>query len=714
MKMLQSIPALAAILAAVLATAAGSATAYTWDNVAIGGGGFVSAVIPTRTEQGMVYARTDVGGAYRWDKAALKWQPMLDWVSENETGYLGVDSLAVDPKNAAKVYMLAGISYFNNGKTVILRSSDYGKTYAITDVSAQFKTDGNGMGRQNGERLVVDPGTSSILYVGTRANGLFKSSDSGATWSRMTGLNVTTTPNAAGISFVLPDPHSLYNGVAQRILVGVSRYGTVGTNLYVSTNAGASFTAVAGSPSGLMPQRAVYDYAGNMFITYGNGAGPHGFGPRTDEPMDQGQIWKYSVSNGAMTNVTPAGINRAFGGISVANGNSQRLVASTINTYMQQGTAWGDHIFISTNGGASWTDVIARGYAMDTGGVSWISTESIHWAGSVEFDPFDSKSVWVTSGNGIFKTSNIDAATTTWRFDVKGLEETVPLNLVSIAGGNLVSVIGDYDGFRHSNIAAYAPIHNPRMGTTTGLAHAPGNSGALVRVGASAMYYTWDGGSTWTKSGVMNGKFGQVALSPNGGTLLHSPQDSTTSYRSNNMGASWSAISGLSTANLRPVGDTVNSSKFYAYNNGTMMVSTDGGVSFHAGGTMASGGSNVIRVAPGKEGDIWVPLNGGGLARSTNSGTSFATIAGVSNCAAVGFGKADVNATYPTVYIWGTVGGVRGLFRSTNTGASWVRVNDDMHEYGGPGNGNFVVGDMNTFGVVYMSTAGRGIVVGKP
>jgi hypothetical protein len=25
-----------------------------------------------------------------------------------------------------------------------------------------------------------------------------------------------------------------------------------------------------------------------------------------------------------------------------------------------------------------------------------------------------------------------------------------------------------------------------------------------------------------------------------------------------------------------------------------------------------------------------------------------------------------------------------------------------------------VVGDMNTFGVVYMSTAGRGIVVGKP
>ena len=63
---------------------------------------------------------------------------------------------------------------------------------------------------------------------------------------------------------------------------------------------------------------------------------------------------------------------------------------------------------------------------------------------------------------------------------------------------------------------------------------------------------------------------------------------------------------------------------------------------------------------------------------------------------------------------WGTVGGVRGLFRSTDTGQTWTRVNDNAHQYGGPGNGQFVVGDMNTFGVVYMSTAGRGIVVGRP
>ncbi|MCU7550206.1 T9SS type A sorting domain-containing protein [Chitinophagaceae bacterium LB-8] len=82
----------------------------------------------------------------------------------------------------------------------------------------------------------------------------------------------------------------------------------------------------------------------------------------------------------------------------------------------------------------------------------------------------------------------------------------------------------------------------------------------------------------------------------------------------------------------------------------------------------------------------------------------------VTACSAVGFGKTATGASYPTIYIWGTISGVEGLYRSTNQGVSWTRINDDAHEWGGPGNGQFVVGDMNTYGRVYMSTAGRGIV----
>lgn len=683
---------------------------YDWKNVPIGGGGFVSAIITSKTEQNLVYARTDVGGAYRWDTSTSSWVSLLDWVSEDEVGYLGVESLAIDPQSPNKVYMLVGISYFNSGKTAILRSTDYGKTFTVTDVTNQFKAHGNGMGRQTGEKLVVDPNNSNILYCGTRWNGLFISTDAGATWSRMSSLNVTTTPNENGISFVVLDGSSVSGGATQRIIVGVSHSGS--TNLYRSDNGGQSFSAVSGATTTYMPHRAALASNGDLYITYGNGAGPHGHSSQP-EPMEEGQIWKYNFSSGVWTNITPSGFNSAFGGISVDPTNPDRVVASTINTYMQQDGAWGDRIFLSTNGGSSWVDVVDRGFTMDPNGVTWITGHSIHWAGSVEFDPFNTQRVWVTSGNGIFVNDNINSSGI-WRFTVKGLEETVPLGLESIPNGPVISVIGDYDGFRHSNINEYAPIHNPQIGTTTGLAVAAQNTSKIVRVGNS-MHYSTDMGLTWSQNS-MNGTQGQVALSANGNTVLHSPRQSSASYRSTNNGSSWSTVSGLSFNEARPVGDPVNSNKFYAYNpeNGEVMVSANGGSSFSQAATVASWGSKVIRLTPGMEGHVWIALNNGGLARSTDSGQSFSTLSGISNCGAVGFGVAASGSDYPTLYIWGTVSNVRGVYRSTDQGASWSRINTDAQQYGGPGNGQFVQGDINVFGRVYMSTAGRGIVYGEP
>ncbi|WP_195763888.1 cellulose binding domain-containing protein [Pseudoduganella rivuli] len=701
--------ALAAVLG--LAGAAGSARAetYQWDAVAMGGGGFVSGVVPSKSERGVVYARTDVGGAYRWDQNRARWLALTDWLPEGRDGLMGVESLAVDPNNAANVYLMTGTSYFNSGKSAILRSSDYGRSFNIVDITSQFKVHGNGMGRQNGEKLQVDPGDSNVLYAGTRRDGLFKSTDAGATWNRVAAFPVTSTPNDNGVSFVLLDPASVDGGPAQRIFVGVSRLDSAGANLYFSYDGGETFEPVEGGPAGLMPQRAALSPEGKLYITYANGAGPH---PTALEAMNRGQVWEYDAVGGNWTNITPAGMNGPFGGISIDPADPLHLVASTTNVWYPQGNSYGDQIYTSRNAGRSWTNVVARGFAVDPKGAGWINGESIHWAGAVEFDPFDTKSAWVISGNGLFRTANLDAQTTTWGFDVAGIEETVPFAAVSLPNGPLVSVIGDFDGFSQSDPAHYGVRHSPHMGTTTGLA-ASADGRVLARVG-NALQYSTNSGASWTTAAAVNGNFGKVALSADGQVLLHTPSGSSATYRSVNYGASWSTVAGLGVADAQPVADAVNPLRFYVYDNvnGRMLVSNDGGASFSAQGALAAGGSKLVAATPGVEGDVWACLSGGGLVHTTDAGVTFGKIGNVATCSAIGLGKAAPGTTYPTLYIWGTVGGVRGVLRSTDKGASWVRVNDDAHQFGGPGNAQFITGDMNTYGTVYMSSVGRGMVYG--
>ncbi len=125
--------------------------------------------------------------------------------------------------------------------------------------------------------------------------------------------------------------------------------------------------------------------------------------------------------------------------------NPDRLLVSTVNTYASQDGGWGDQILQSTNGGSSWTSQTIR---RDVNGVPWIDGNAIHWAGSLEFDPFNTNCAFVTSGNGIFMTENVNASPTVWKFLTKGLEETVPLDAVSIPGTSLISVIGERGLFK--------------------------------------------------------------------------------------------------------------------------------------------------------------------------------------------------------------------------------------------------------------------------
>jgi len=678
--------------------------AQTFGNVALGGGGFVSGIISHKTS-GDIYCRTDVGGAYRWDAVNSKWIPLLDWTSENETTYQGVEALALDPQNANNLYLLAGTSYFNGGKTAILKSTDKGNTFTEVVVTSQFTAHGNGMGRSNGERLAVDPNNSNILFCGTRSNGLWKSTNGGSSWT-LAWNGVTTTTNGNGICFVVFDPSSVSGGVTQTIYIGVSRTG--GNNIYKSTDGGSTFNAIQPDNS-FMPHRAVLSTDNStLYVVMADAEGPSN--------GSSGRVYKLATATGTWTNITPNGNNYPYGGISVDPANSNRIIASTINVWSnnQFGNTWADFIFLSTDGGSTWTSKLTSTSTMNTNGIGWIAGRGIHWAGSIDFDPLNTARVRVISGNGLFTCDNINASATSWKFDVKGMEETVVLDAISIPGGNFISAVGDQYGAVYADVYAYpAQVHTPTVVSNNGIAYAANNINKVVRV-TDKLYYSTDQGVTWTQAASTNGGgYGKVALSADGNTILHCPGGGSTTYYSTDNGGSWTSTGVTNVQDAHPIADYVNTNKFYIYspNSGQLFVSTNKGVSFTSSASNpGQWGSGRARAVPDNEGNVWVALNGSGLKYTTNNGTSWTTVANVTYCGAVGFGKTATGATYPTVYIWGTVGGVRGMFRSTDQGASWTRINDDAHEWGGPGNGNFVMGDMNVFGRVYMSTVGRGLV----
>ena len=202
--------------------------------------------------------------------------------------------------------------------------------------------------------------------------------------------------------------------------------------------------------------------------------------------------------------------------------------------------------------------------------------------------------------------------------------------------------------------------------------------------------------------------------------MLWAPADAAPAY-STDGGQTWTATAGL-TQGLMPVADPVTPGVFYAFDpaTGTVLRSANGGASFSAAATGLPAGIGAeqsssapqLHAAPGRAGDLWLTAGNGALYHSTDGGTSFSLVTSVTTAATLGFGKAAPGAGYPALYLVGIVNGVQGVFRSTDEGAGWVRINNGSEQYGWIG--QTITGDPHVFGRVYLATNGRGILVADP
>ncbi|KEP52011.1 glycoside hydrolase family 74 protein [Rhizoctonia solani 123E] len=733
---------LAALVAIVpFASAALSTQAYTWKSVKVGGGGgFVPGIVFNPTEKGLAYARTDIGGLYKLN-ADDTWTALTDFADNAHWNYWGVDALATDPVDTKRVYIATGMYTNswdpNNGQ--IMRSSDYGKTWSSTVLP--FKVGGNMPGRGLGERLGVDPNKNSVLFFGARSgNGLWKSTDYGVTWSKVSTFTNTGTyvadpsdtngynSDKTGIAWITFDKSSGSSGTATpRIFVGVANVGSA--SVFVSNDAGATWSAVAGQNTTFMPHRGVISPSEKaLYVTYNNNAGPY--------DGTSGAVAKYYISNSTWVDITPVSgsdLYFGFGGLAVDAKKPGTIMVAAVNSWWPDG-----QIFRSTNGGATWSKLwdwasypsMNRYYKYDTSLAPWISivdstdTKQIGWMmESLEIDPFDSDHWLYGTGVTIYGGRDLTKWDTVHNITLKsladGIEEFAVQSLVSPpTGPSLMSAIFDVGGFVHSdfNTAPKTMFTNPRWASTVDIDFAGNKPTNLVRVGNSGtdgtkqIALSTDSGASWNQDyGAPDGNYGgKVALSADGDTVLWRNDNGTRVSRFTN---AFTAVTGL-TSNAVIASDKKNNTIFYAASGSKFYISTNNGVSFTAtAGSLGSSTAPVkIVVNLNTSGDLWVSTDKG-LFHSTNFGATFTADSSVTAALAIGLGAPKTAGGYPALYIAGTIGGVIGYYRTDDQGANWVQINDATHGFGAA-SANPLTADPRIYGRVYIGTNGRGIFYG--
>jgi xyloglucan-specific exo-beta-1,4-glucanase len=665
---------------------------YRWANVSIGGGGFVTGVYLHPRQKDLAYIRTDVGGFYRWNAEDKSWIPLNESFSLQEKTYYGGEALALDPNDPNIVYMAAGKYSQWEPKGSIFKSTDRGKTW--TKLNIDLGMDSNDKHRWAGERLAVNPSNSKEIFFGSRHDGLWQSSDAGATWRQVTSFSPTLTAGVGilGIVFDKQVPGLMYINV-------------YGDGVYQSTDTGVTWSKLQGSPK--QAQRMATTSKGVLYVTHESG------------------VSKYA--DGVWSNITPDGNQTSFNALSVNPTNPNHVLVA-----LAQSTS--TKIYQTLDGGDTWVEKKA---SIKHRVPWWDDSMFSIWTSAIEFDPTVPGKVWMTNGFGILQTDDIQANPVDWTNYQQGHEELVTFALAAPpTGAVLLSGVADVDGFYHNNGLNAFPSKmfdgiSFANRDTLGIAYSQSEPLRVVRVGGSRWNSTYtgatstDGGLSWKTFGSFPTKTIplRVAVSATHPDVFVVVVSKGQPLRTTDGGASWSKVSGLPDGpkelwywSQPLVADKVDGNAFYYYNDGKVYQSIDGGASFSLVNSSLPTSKwdwSSLKTVPGVKDEVWLSLDWNGLFRSIDGGKTFTKLPSVERAYLFAFGKPEAGSTTPALYLYGKVAGMGdGIFRSLNRGETWISIGSRQNPIGGEP--NVMEASWQQFGLVFIGTNGRGIYYGTP
>lgn len=255
-------------------------------------GGRIAALAVEKDRPSVFYVGTATGGVWKTSNGGTTFTPIFD----NEPN-LSIGAVAVSDSNPSIVWV--GTGEANNRQ-----SSSWGDgVYKSTDGGATW----NRMGLEDTQaigRIVIDPNNPEVVYVAAAGHlwgpnaqrGLFKTIDGGRTWSKVLFID-----NDTGVIDVAIDPQSpniLYAAAYERRRTpwGFDGGGP-GSALYKSTDGGATWKKAAnGFPApGNLGRIGLAVCANNPNLVYAVVESSKDGGVFRSE--DRGETWKRMTSN---------------------------------------------------------------------------------------------------------------------------------------------------------------------------------------------------------------------------------------------------------------------------------------------------------------------------------------------------------------------------------------------------------------------------------
>ena len=557
-----------------------------------------------------------------------------------------VTSLAVDPTNSNIAFAAAA----GGG---LWKTTDGGTTW--NPVTDNFP-------RLSSGSVAIDPNNPSTIYIGTGemnfnidgypGEGIFKSTDDGASWSQ-----VMSFTNSGALYYVGKI------AVASNSTVYAAGY----YDVYKSTDGGQTwdeldltFNPVSGNSPGAVDDIAVDPTNPNViYVSYGSTWSGDSTSYGVHKSTDGGSSWAWLTSG-----LPPADqISRVS--LAIAPSNNQILYAGINGNKPGSTTEDTNRVYKSTNAGASWTLLPSVSSTTDFGGnQGWYNN-------LVAVDPLHPDTVYV---------GGIDF----WRSADGGQTWT-----------NLTNGYGTFNG-KNIHVDQHA------------IGFANGN-GAIIYMGNDGgVWKLTNGASTFTNCNatLQTIQFYDIDADQNNSSItVGGTQDNGTESDRNQTLPNWDEIYGGDGGYV--LIDPHNNNNVYTeYVNGQLLKSTDGGSDFSpiTSGISESGywltpyvmdpqNDNLLYTATSK------------IYKSTNGGTSWNALTDNLKSSTDLFTTMSISAVEGNV-IYAGISGYRGaadssfLFVTTNGGTAWTNVTGHL-----PGGTDFarVTADPKTKGTAYLA-----------